>query len=159
MLELLNLPDQVHRRLFGVKAVQSAYPDFLAGELVDVIYDGTEEAELINKIAHDSHPTGDPWMIFRDTEGRRDYDAINATTVVRGTDLVFRTDMWEGSASAFAKGTRLAVTGHSDTTTGGVWIPAASGHTAYGVVDVAPLAEQAAGGILQVRMSAAFLLP
>jgi hypothetical protein len=167
VINILSLPDQFHRRTFGIALVNSVRPAFAAGEPVVVEYDGTEGERLIEKIGHLVVPTSPPWVVFADVAGsaggsnmRWDTEAMGGTTVIQDAGLVFETDMFMGNIAGLTEGAPLTATAEHDTAgvLYGYWRLAVSTEHVYATVEVAPLATPALGGVLTVRFGYAPIL-
>jgi len=156
MIRILSLPDQFHRRTFGIALDQGgARPAFASDEPVVVEYDADAGEQLIEKIGDGAVPTSAPWVVFADVAGsaggrnmRWDTEASGATTVIRDADLVFVTDRFTGALSGWVAGAPVTGTGVSGH---GFWRIAATGEKAYATVEVPPQASAAAGGTVTLR--------
>ena len=154
MLDIKTLPDLFHRRTYTVEEVAGAYPDFEAGEMVELLYNSTLDELTIRKITGAlTSPTSFP--IFRDTEDRWDYAATHKTTVIEG-EIVAETDIFVDALVGATEGTLLMVT-----TDGGIgkWAEATSGNVVQAVVRIGPTATAANGGILEYQRISNYVLP
>jgi hypothetical protein len=157
MIRILSLPDQFHRRTFGIALERGVRPAFASGEPVVVEYDSVSGERLIEKIGNGVVPTTPPWVVFADVAGsaggrnvRWDTEAMGGTTVIRDADLVFETDMFMGALEDWVDG--APVTAEGSTALGySYWRVAVAGEQSYATVEVPPQAAAADGGTVTLR--------
>lgn len=152
MLDILTKPDHFEMISHAIEPVTGAYPDFEAGEMVDLLMSATSGERTIRKIV--AQPVGTPVPIFSDTANRAlvgDVLSCGRTSVVKG-EIEFRTDKFEDGVQILTQYTPLTVTA-------GDWAEAASGEIVYGELYEVPADTSANGGIALIRRVNHYQLP
>lgn len=152
-LDIRTLPDLLQRRTFDIEPVTGVYPDFEAGELVEVL-PNANGVRTVRKIT--SSLTTVPAIIFQNTEDDWIKYGTHKVTVIEAGLIQALTDQFIDALVGEAEGAGLTV---DVAGTMGTWKVAASGDTVFATLNISPSTTKALGGTMEFTWESKHVIP
>lgn len=153
-LDIRSLPDLFQRRTLDIEPVTGVYPDFYAGEPVEVLPNASG-TKTVRKIT--GALTTVPSIVFQDTADDWIKYGTHKVTVVQAGYLEAETDQFADALVGVSEGAALTIE-HSGGVKG-VWAEAGSGDTVFGTLNIAPAATAALGGTIDFTWESKYVIP
>jgi hypothetical protein len=152
-LDIRTLPDLLQRRDFDIEPVAGAYPDFEAGELVEVLPNASG-TRTVRKITGAISTT--PAIVFQNTEDDWIKYGTHLVCVIEAGLVQALTNQFIDALVGETEGAGLTVDVAGAM---GTWKVAASGDTVFATLNISPAATKANGGTMEFTWESKYVIP